>query len=89
MKKSKTGGAAIDQVGALHELTVRAAVLAIEQAITAGEISPALLTAALRICSDSGVSATVEDQEELFRLNSMLAGLNLDTTVSKREYSHH
>jgi hypothetical protein len=78
MPRNRSGGAPISQVAALHEAVVNASLAEIKRLQDEGEpIPPALLTAALRICEGSGVSATLDETSQTEELASIVAGLRL------------
>ena len=76
------GGAPIDQVGALHDLALKALIQQLRTEMDAGEVKAATVTAALKLCSDSGVTATQTQENEMAELTSMLDGLSLEPVTS-------
>ncbi len=72
----------MEQVGALHELALKALIQQLKTEMQQGDVKAATVTAALKLCADSGVTATLSEQEEMAELSSMLQGLNLEPITS-------
>ena len=85
MKKQtvkRGGGAPMEQVGALHALALKALTQQLKTEMQHGDVKAATVTAALKLCADSGVTATLSEQEEMAELSSMLQSLNLESVTS-------
>lgn len=72
------GGASMDDVGALHELALKALIQQLKTEMQANDVKAATVTAALKLCSDSGVTASMSTQDEINELTNMLEGLSLE-----------
>jgi hypothetical protein len=83
-RNSRNKGADLGEVGDLHTLLVAATKQELQRAIDNNEITPALISAALKVCSEAGVSGQLGGEEELFSLNSMLSNLSLKEVTTHR-----
>jgi hypothetical protein len=83
-RSSRNKGADLADVGDLHALLVTAAKEELQRAIDKGEVTPALISATLKVCSEAGVAGQLGGEEELFSLNSMLSTLNLKEVTMHR-----
>ena len=85
MKKQtikRGGGAPIESVGKLHDLALKALIQQLKTEMANDDVKAATVTAALKLCSDSGVTATQTAQDEMSELASMLDGLTLDPVMN-------
>ena len=75
--QSKSKGASVDDVAVLHKLALDALIQQLKTEMKEGQVKAATVTAALKLCSDSGVTATMSEEGEIAELSSLIEGLQL------------
>ena len=76
-RRSKSKGATVEEVSALHKLALQALIQQLKTEMKDGNVKAATVTAALKLCSDSGVTATLSEESEIAELHSLVDGLSL------------
>ena len=85
MNNKSNGGAEITKINALHTAIVDACLTSIEQQLADGnQVSPQLINAAQKICSEAGVNPTREQSDQLDRLLSLMPTIDMSSITRMR-----